>query len=90
MDHNHKEMSEKVATFRSHYGAMMFKKRYGEGCVLRPVPRTLSSSCGTAAYFSGDFKAELADENLEAVWGRNPEGGTCPGAFIQAEASAFG
>lgn len=68
MDYNHKEMSEKVATFRSHYGAMMFKKRYGEGCVLRPVPRTLSSSCGTAAYFSGDFKAELADENLEAVW----------------------
>lgn len=67
MDHNHKEVSF-VATFRSHYGAMVFKKRFGEGCVLKPVPRTLSSSCGTAAFFSSDKWKELLDENVEAVW----------------------
>ncbi|MGN1163532.1 MAG: DUF3343 domain-containing protein [Candidatus Ornithospirochaeta sp.] len=67
MDHNDKEVSF-VATFRSHYGAMVFKKRFGEGCVLKPVPRTLSSSCGTAAFFSHEGWKDILDENVEAVW----------------------
>ena len=67
MENNDKEVSL-VATFRSHYGAMVFKKRFGKGCVLKPVPRTLSSSCGTAAFFSGDGWKEILDENVEAVW----------------------
>lgn len=41
-----------VATFENHYKAMLFKKGMGEECVLKPVPRLLSSSCGTAAFFS--------------------------------------
>lgn len=59
--------SEKVATFHNHYGAMMFKKRVS-GSRLAPVPRSLSSSCGTAAFFSSPFDVELSDENLEAVY----------------------
>ena len=57
-----------VATFANHYGAMLFKKNVGAGCTLRPVPRSLSSSCGTCAFFSGPFKDEYRNENLEAVY----------------------
>lgn len=59
---------EKVATFHSHYGAMVFKRKMGEGCELKPVPRSLSSSCGTAAFFSKDVDPSIIDENLEAIY----------------------
>lgn len=59
---------EKVATFHSHYGAMVFKKKLSSECVLAPVPRSLSSSCGTAAFFSVDVPEDLYDENLEAIY----------------------
>ena len=58
----------KVATFHSHYGAMMFHKRMGKDSVLKPVPRSLSSSCGTAVFFTIPFEEEYADENTEAVY----------------------
>lgn len=58
---------EKVATFHNHYGAMMFRRRVA-GAKLAPVPRALSSSCGTAAFFSCEFTLEMANENLEAVY----------------------
>ena len=48
-----------VATFENHYKAMLFKKGMGQGCVLRPVPRLLSSSCGTAASFHGSSPMSL-------------------------------
>ena len=57
-----------VATFANHYGAMLFKKTVGAGCNLRPVPRALSSSCGTCAFFEGPFREEYKNENLEAVY----------------------
>ncbi len=59
---------EKVATFHSHYGAMVFKRRMGDGCRLAPVPRALSSSCGTAAFFSGEVDEKAIDDNLEAIY----------------------
>lgn len=40
----------KVVTFQNHYGAMMLKKKMGDCCTLRAVPRSLSSSCGTCVY----------------------------------------
>ena len=58
----------KVATFHSHYGAIMFRKRAGGDAELRPVPRTLSSSCGTAVFFTSPFDAADTDENTEAVY----------------------
>lgn len=63
---------EKVATFHNHYGAMVFKKKV-EGSRLAPVPRSLSSSCGTAAFFSSPFKEDYVNENLEAVYIKNGE-----------------
>lgn len=64
---------EKVATFHSHYGAMLFKKRLN-GVTLIPVPRSLSSSCGTAALFSGDVPESAFDENLEAIYIKEGKG----------------
>lgn len=60
--------TEKVATFHSHYGALVFRKKFGSGCKLAPVPRALSSSCGTAAFFSGAVDNSLIDDNLEAIY----------------------
>ena len=43
-----------IATFYSHFGAIRFKREAPEGVTnieLRPVPRDLSSSCGTSASF---------------------------------------
>lgn len=62
-----------VATFFNHYGAMKMKKALGEGALLRPVPRLLSSSCGTCVFIQRGEEAleeilEKADENLEAVY----------------------
>lgn len=57
-----------IATFANHYGAMLFKKAVGNRCSLRPVPRALSSSCGTCAVFDVPFCPEFVNENLEAVY----------------------
>ena len=46
----------------------MFRKRIGGDATLRPVPRSLSSSCGTAVFFSSPFSPSDADENTEAVY----------------------
>lgn len=44
-----------VATFFSHFDATRFRQLCRERaleCKLAPVPRSLSSSCGTCAFFS--------------------------------------
>lgn len=63
-----------TATFSSHYGAMLTKKRLGDGCILRPIPRSLSASCGTCAVTQGHTLDEIissAGEYLEAVYTEN-------------------
>lgn len=43
-----------IATFYSHFGAVRFKKMCSEQNVkakMMPVPRTLSSSCGTCVQY---------------------------------------
>lgn len=45
-----------IATFFSHFGAIRFKRecqREGMSAWLMPVPRSLSSSCGTCVRFQG-------------------------------------
>ena len=66
-----------LATFYSHYGAMLTKKRLGDSCTLRPVPRSLSSSCGTCACLEGvtlEKLREVAGDNLEAVYSVSDNG----------------
>lgn len=51
-----------IATFYSHFGAVRLKKDFaklGIDATLMPVPRALSSSCGTCAEFTSDSVPEL-------------------------------
>lgn len=62
-----------IATFYSHFGAIRFKKyctSKGFAAQVMPVPRDLSSSCGTCVRFMGDGcppAAELTDEVEQVV-----------------------
>ena len=50
-------MSQFIATFHTQYGAVQFQKNAKKNqipCRLAPVPRTLSSSCGTCAYYESE------------------------------------
>jgi hypothetical protein len=50
-------MTRYIATFYSQYGAVQFLKharKHHIDCMLAPVPRVLSSSCGTCAHYSSD------------------------------------
>lgn len=61
-----------IATFYSHFGAVRFKKlcsSCGYTAKLMPVPRTLSSSCGTCVKFEGDqfCPADPVPEEVEQI-----------------------
>lgn len=54
-----------IATFYSHFGAIRFKREAPKGVTnieLRPVPRNLSSSCGTSASFEADESFTFTDD----------------------------
>ena len=58
-----------VATFYSHFGAVRFKKAcegMGYSARLMPVPRSLSSSCGTCVRCDGELP-ESVPEELEQI-----------------------
>ena len=57
-------MKQYIATFFSHFGAIRFQRlctQLGWPAQLAPVPRSLSSSCGTCVLFQ---TAELARNDL--------------------------
>ena len=59
-------MEDYIATFFSHFGAMAFKKKCdkeGYPAVIMPVPRNLSSSCGTCVKFQ--FRNRRESPELE-------------------------
>ena len=59
-------------TFVSHYGAIRFRREMlarGIRVTLMPVPRFLSSSCGTCARIDVDVDVrELPTEDVEGVY----------------------
>ena len=58
-------MRQYIATFFSHFGAVRFQHlcvERGWQAQLRPVPRSLSSSCGTCVFFQA-----VALENAESL-----------------------
>lgn len=68
-----------IATFYSHFGAVRFKKqcdKQGYEAKLMPVPRDLSSSCGTCVAYEGDsYEIEGAvSEELEQIAEQTPDG----------------
>ena len=61
-----------IATFYSHFGAIRFKKlcqAAGMPAELMPVPRNLSSSCGTCVRYGGETPCPAAQypEEVEQV-----------------------
>lgn len=61
-------MNEYIATFYSHFGAVCFKKACvscGLPAVIMPVPRSLSSSCGTCVKFQASGEETFPEKNEE-------------------------
>ena len=65
-------MNEYVATFHTHLSAMMTTRTLtdlGIRARMTPVPRKLSSSCGTCVwYLAEDPHLDAMDEDVEAVY----------------------
>ncbi len=65
-------MNEYIATFHTHLSALMTSRNLtGLGLQARmmPVPRKLSSSCGTCVrYVAEDAHLSAMDEDVEAVY----------------------
>lgn len=58
-------------TFYSHYGAIQLKKLLGSRGIpvtLMPVPRFLSSSCGTCARIEGHLPEDIPMDDIEGVY----------------------
>ena len=65
-------MKEFIATFHTHLSALMTSRvltELGVQARMMPVPRKLSSSCGTCVrYLAEDPNLSTMDEDVEAVY----------------------
>ena len=72
-----KIMKNYIATFYSHYDAMVFAKflkTQGTEAKLMPTPRRVSSSCGTCVAFGTDGSIDCEKHEIEALYEETPEG----------------
>lgn len=63
-------MMRYIATFYSHYGAIQYRKnceKMNLEAVVMPVPRDLSSSCGTCVRFETDGGFPEKNEEVEQI-----------------------
>lgn len=71
-------MTEYIATFYSHFGAVRFVKelsKIGAAGKMKPVPRSLSSSCGTCVFYTAEvYDAVKPTEEIEQIAEILPEG----------------
>jgi len=64
-------MNKYIATFYSHFGAMLYYKalqKEGISAKLMPVPRKVSSSCGTCVYYENLSPVDKNDCELECIY----------------------
>ena len=65
-------MRDFVATFHTHLSALMTSRKLtslGVNARMMPVPRKLSSSCGTCVlYVSAEPHLDIMDEDVEGVY----------------------
>ncbi len=65
-------MNEYIGTFHTHLSALMTSRKLtslGLMARMMPVPRKLSSSCGTCVYYKAeDPHLEVMDEDVEGVY----------------------
>ncbi|MCL1940554.1 MAG: DUF3343 domain-containing protein [Synergistaceae bacterium] len=75
-------MTEYLATFHTHYGAMRFHKNCEEEGIpaeIAPVPRKLSASCGVCVRFSAVRAPKAAEhEDMERCYIIAPDGAYVP------------
>lgn len=71
-------MAEFVATFHTHLAALKTHRAMtasGITARMAPVPRKISSSCGTCVFYTADTPCEpLLDRDTEAVYRITPQG----------------
>lgn len=72
-------MKKYIATFYSHFGAIRFKKLCGQKgyeARMMPVPRDLSSSCGTCVQWMGELISaeEIVADEVEQMAEITPDG----------------
>lgn len=63
-------MMKYIATFYSHYGAIQYRKNCEKmdlEAVVMPVPRDLSSSCGTCVCFEAEGEFPERNEEVEQI-----------------------
>ena len=64
-------MSEYIATFHSHFGALSYCKTLKKQNIiakLMPVPRKISSSCGTCVYYVYSSAIEEDGCELDSIY----------------------
>jgi hypothetical protein len=64
-------MNKYIATFYSHFGALTYFKtikKQGINAKLMPVPRRVSSSCGTCVRFEFTTAIDANDCELECIY----------------------
>jgi len=65
------KMNKYISTFYSHFGAMTYQKaitNQGINAKLMPVPRKVSSSCGTCVYYEHLSAVDINDCELECIY----------------------
>lgn len=64
-------MTQYIATFHTHLAALRSSRSLtsaGIAAQMTPVPRKLSSSCGTCVRYESEAALELLDADAEAVY----------------------
>jgi len=67
-------MNKYIATFYSHFGALTYFKSLQKQSInakLMPVPRRVSSSCGTCVRFENTTAIDADDCELECIYLEN-------------------
>lgn len=73
-------MNKYIATFYSHFGAMLYfkaLKKQGITAKLMPVPRKVSSSCGTCVGYEHILAVDHNDCELDGVFIETDKGLDC-------------
>lgn len=67
-------MNDYIATFHTHFAALKSHRTLtaaGISARMAPVPRKISSSCGTCVFYQAEHEClKLLDEDTEAIYRR--------------------
>lgn len=64
-------MNQYIATFFTHFGAVRFSRMLKEqdiDCKVMPVPRKVSSSCGSCVRFTAESESAFQTEDVEGMY----------------------